>query len=66
MSKISHSENKHLHCSQLMAHTFKCVLHLLVQILTILQIWSDNAEDNDDFYCCNEGQNLSTEIFIFF
>lgn len=64
VSKISHSENKHLGCSQLMAHKFKSILHLLVLILNFLQIWSDSAEDNGDFYCCNEGQSLSTEMYF--
>lgn len=65
VSKMSRSENKHLHCSQSMAHTFKYILHLLVRILNFLQIWSDTAEDNEDFYCCNEGQSVSIEIFFF-
>lgn len=65
VSKMSCSENKLLRCSQLMAHTFKCILYLLVQILTFLQIWSDTAEDNEDFHCCNEGQSLSIEISFF-
>lgn len=64
VSKISHSENKHLCCSKLMVHIFKSILHLLVWILNFLQIWSDSAEDNGDFYCCNEGQSLSTEIYF--
>lgn len=65
VSKMSRSENKLLRCSLLMAHTFKRILYLLVQILTFLQIWSNTAEDNEDFHCCNEGQSLSIETFFF-
>lgn len=64
VNEMSPSENKHLCCSQLMGHTFKCILYLLVLILTFVQIWSDTIEDNENFYCCNEGHSLSVEIFF--
>lgn len=63
VSKMSPTENKYLCCSQSMAHTFKCILHHLVQILTFVKIWKDTTEDNEDSYCCDEGHSLSIEIF---